>query len=73
MLRCMPSPLSLSCAKDRYGNPIEDFEEHHLRLLLSEPREVKEWYAIAQYLQSFGEWMGAEIPAKYRKLKEGKL
>lgn len=61
--------------KDRYGNPIEDFEEHIIYdYSQGEPREVKEWYAIAQYLQSFGEVDGLpEIPAKYREAEGRKI
>ena len=36
--------------KDENGNPIVNFEEH---LIYDGTRELKEWVALAQYLQSF--------------------
>lgn len=39
--------------KDANGNPIEDFSEHII--YRPEGGELKEWYALASYLQSFGE------------------
>lgn len=46
--------------KDREGVPIEDFTDHIV--YQSNGSELKEWYALASYLQSFG---GEGIPARY--------
>ena len=39
--------------KDELGQPITDFSQHVLRD--EQGNEIKEWYALATYLQSFGE------------------
>lgn len=45
--------------KDQNGNPITDYEDH---IIYDGDREVKAWYAVASYLDSFA---GDEIPAYY--------
>ena len=45
--------------KDRDGNEIKDFAKH---IVKHKDKEVKEWYALAQYIDSFE---GGDIPAKY--------
>ena len=45
--------------KDRDGNEIKDFAKH---IVKHKDKEVKEWYALAQYIDSFED---GEIPAKY--------
>lgn len=51
--------------KDRYGNPITNFEEHIVHD--KNGNEVKEWYAFASYLESFEKNSDgiSEIPARY--------
>ena len=39
--------------KDEHGEPITDFSQHILRD--RNGNEIKEWYALASYLRSFGE------------------
>ncbi len=58
--------LSLA-PKDRAGELIEDFEEHIiLDYSQGEAREIKEWQALAAYLQSFAEIDGVpSIPMQY--------
>lgn len=53
--------------KDRDGNPIEDFEAHIIHG--QSGAEVKEWYALASYLESFepNKEGVPEIPAYYGK------
>lgn len=46
--------------KDKDGNPIEDFSEHIITL--KDGRELKEWYALASYIDSF---KGNKVPEKY--------
>lgn len=57
--------------KDKNGNPIHDFEQHIVHD--ANGREVKEWYALASYLDSFPENVDgiSEIPEYYQK-KEGR-
>lgn len=45
--------------KKEDGTPIEDFEEH---IVYDGSQELKAWYALASYLESFGE---KGIPQKY--------
>ncbi|MDR2545894.1 MAG: 5'-nucleotidase C-terminal domain-containing protein [Lachnospiraceae bacterium] len=50
--------------KDEHGNPVTDFEEH---IVYDGTRELKEWYALAQYLESFPQIDGlSQIPEEYR-------
>lgn len=55
--------------KDRKGNPISDFEEHIIYdTSNSGKNEVKEWFAIAQYLKSFSTVNGiSQVPVYYRQ------
>lgn len=56
--------------KDKDGNPITDFEAHIIRDAAG--NEVKEWAALAQYLQSFEALDGiAQIPDYYSQ-KQGR-
>lgn len=64
--------------KDKDGNVITDFEEHIIHD--QEGREVKEWYALASYIDSFEENEKgiSVIPARYsepegRKVEEDSL
>ncbi len=56
--------------KDEDGNEITDFEG---RIIYDGDKEVKEWYALAKYIQSFDENEEGvpEIPEKY-SLPEGR-
>ncbi|WP_040286281.1 bifunctional metallophosphatase/5'-nucleotidase [Sporosarcina koreensis] len=50
--------------KTKDGEPIEDFEDHIL--YMNGQLEVKEWYAIAEYLKSFDQQEGVpQIPGYY--------
>ncbi|WJY28078.1 bifunctional metallophosphatase/5'-nucleotidase [Sporosarcina trichiuri] len=50
--------------KTKDGEPIEDFEDHIL--YMNGQQEVKEWYAIAEYLKSFDQQEGVpQIPGYY--------
>lgn len=50
--------------KDAQGQPITNFENHIIHN--ENGSEVKEWYALASYLNSFpGEGGVAKVPAKY--------
>lgn len=64
--------------KDKEGNVITDFEEHIIHD--QDGNEVKEWYALASYIDSFeeNEEGVSEIPARYsetegRKVEEDSL
>lgn len=46
--------------KDRDGNPITDFED--FIIYNQDGSELKEWYALASYIDSFE---GDQVPAKY--------
>lgn len=49
--------------KDQYGNPITNFNDH---IITGNNGEVKEWYALASYLQSFPQQNGLPtIPEQY--------
>lgn len=59
--------------KDRDGNKITDFEKHII--YNTDGAEVKEWYALASYLESFGadsEGM-SEVPAWYNETQGRKV
>lgn len=45
--------------KDKDGNPITNFEDH---IIYDSDKEVKAWYALASYIDSFGE---DKIPEYY--------
>ncbi len=50
--------------KDAQGNPITNYEEHIL--YLPDGGELKEWYAMADYLQSFPRENGVpQMPERY--------
>src|SRR5699024_9678984 len=58
--------------KTKDGEPIENYEAQILHL--DDGSEVKEWYAIAAYLQSFDEVDGVpEIPMHYSEMKDRKI
>lgn len=61
--------------KDQDGVPIEDFEKHIIKDLESGTgNEIKEWEAIAQYLQSFEMQDGLpQIPAEYYQTQGRKV
>lgn len=50
--------------KDKYGNIITDFEEH---LVYMDGKEMKAWYAIAAYADSFEEQDGVKVIPEYYK------
>lgn len=49
--------------KDKDGNPIEDYEEH---IIYDGDRELKAWYALASYIDSFE---GNQIPEYYSQVQ----
>jgi 5'-nucleotidase/UDP-sugar diphosphatase len=53
--------------KDQHGLPITDFENQVIRTSINgQTMELKEWYAIAQYLKSLPPVQGtAQVPARY--------
>lgn len=54
--------------KDRYGEPITDFESHIIKD--NNNNEIKEWFAIAEYMKSFDKINGiSQIPQCYNKNK----
>lgn len=59
--------------KDKDGNPVKDFEEHII--YDRNGAEVKEWYALASYLESFDENESgiSEIPDRYEKAEGRKV
>ncbi|MDF2908685.1 MAG: yfkN 1 [Herbinix sp.] len=61
--------------KDKEGNPITDFEKHIIHEMTSKgTRELKEWYAVVQYLKSFDNVDGiSQIPAYYGATHERKV
>lgn len=57
--------------RDKDGNAIEDFEDH---IIYDGSKEVKEWYAVADYIDSFDKVDGlAEVPDKYSKPEGRKI
>lgn len=50
--------------KDKDGNEIKDFEKH---LVYMNSQEMKAWYAIAAYTQSFEENNGVKVTPEYYK------
>ncbi|MGL4798808.1 MAG: bifunctional metallophosphatase/5'-nucleotidase [Cellulosilyticaceae bacterium] len=59
--------------KDKDGKPIEDFEKHIITDKKT-GREVKEWVALADYMQSFEKVDGvAQLPARYADLEGRKV
>jgi hypothetical protein len=61
--------------KDKEGNTITDFEKHIIHETTSKgTRELKEWYAVVQYLKSFDKVDGIpRIPAYYGATHERKV
>ncbi len=61
--------------KDKEGNAITDFEKHIIYETTSKgKRELKEWYAVVQYLKSFDKVDGlSQIPAYYGATHERKV
>lgn len=59
--------------KDKDGKPIKDFEKHILHT--KDGREVKEWWALANYMKSFekNEEGIPSIPDKYSKVEGRKV
>lgn len=50
--------------KDEWGNPITDYEAHIIHL--EDGSELKEWYAVATYLDSFTPTDGVpQVPQRY--------
>ncbi|MGN7409466.1 bifunctional metallophosphatase/5'-nucleotidase [Sporosarcina sp. SAFN-010] len=58
--------------KTKEGKPVTDFEDHII--YMNDHQEVKEWYAIANYMKSFEKVDGvAQVPAYYNQLKDRKV
>lgn len=58
--------------KDAQGNPITDYEARILRR--PDGSELKEWYALAQYLSSFPEEDGVpQVPNRYERPEGRKI
>lgn len=56
--------------KTEDGTPIEDYES---RIIYSDGQELKEWLALAQYLESFPKENGiAQVPSYYNELQARK-
>ena len=73
MVNSMSYGLLSLVPKDAEGNEISDYEQHIIRL--KDGSELKEWYALASYIDSFS---GDKVPEKYsepdgRKLAENTL
>jgi hypothetical protein len=57
--------------KDKNGMPITDFEQH---IIYNGNMELKEWAALANYLESFGQANGiSKIPEYYNRLQGRKI
>lgn len=57
--------------KDKNGEPITDFEKN---IIYTDGNELKEWVALAEYLQSFDKENGtAKIPSYYSELQGRKV
>lgn len=57
--------------KSEDGSPIHDYED---RIIYEDGHEVKEWLALAQYIQSFPKEKGiAKIPTYYSKTQGRKI
>jgi hypothetical protein len=61
--------------KDKEGKSITDFEKHIIHETTSKgTRELKEWYAVVQFLKSFDKVDGfSQIPAYYGATHERKV
>lgn len=57
--------------RDKDGNEILDFEDH---IIYEGDNEVKEWYAVAEYIKSFEKENDiAQVPEEYSKLQDRKI
>lgn len=57
--------------KDKYGNPIENFDDH---VITADGHEIKEWWALATYLKSFEKVKGIpQVPDYYSKTQGRKV
>ncbi len=57
--------------KDEFGNPIRDINSTRILIDRNSGRELKEWLALAMYLESFPRLNGLpQIPAQYRYLQK---
>lgn len=54
--------------KDKDGNPIENYEDHIITL--KDGSELKEWYALASYIDSFP---NNKVPEKYASTMDRKV
>jgi 2',3'-cyclic-nucleotide 2'-phosphodiesterase (5'-nucleotidase family) len=61
--------------KNKDGEPITDFEQYIIYTNVGgETRELKEWYALVQYLQSFEPVDGVpQVPAEYAQTEGRKV
>ena len=58
--------------KSKDGTPVTNFEDHII--YMNGDQEVKEWYAIANYLQSFDKVDGVpQVPVYYEQVKNRKI
>ena len=58
--------------KKKDGTPVTNFEDHIL--YMNGQQEVKEWYAIANYLQSFEQLNGVpQVPDYYDQMQNRKI
>lgn len=58
--------------KTKEGKPVTNFEDHII--YMNDNQEVKEWYAIANYMKSFEKVDGvAQVPTYYNQLKDRKI
>lgn len=58
--------------KTKEGKPVTDFEDHIV--YMKDHQEVKEWYAIANYMKSFEKVDGvAQVPSYYNQLNDRKI
>lgn len=58
--------------KDKDGKPVEDFEDQII--YMNGDQEIKEWYAIANYIKSFDQVDGvAQVPTYYDELHDRKV
>lgn len=59
--------------KDKNGEPITDYEKQIIyQNIEGEQREIKEWYAIVEYLKSFDEVNGVPQVSDYYKVTHGR-
>ena len=58
--------------KDKDGKPVDDFEDQII--YMNDQQEIKEWYAIANYIKSFDQVDGVpQIPAYYDEPHDRKV